>query len=59
MNTLMTIKQARALARVHTAGADAALARKLGQFERLAEWHARWQTHQQQVQQHSEQRQQK
>ena len=40
MNTLLTITQARALARIHTAGTDAELARKRELLARAVKWYA-------------------
>lgn len=41
MNTLITITQARALARIHTAGADAELARKRELLAQAVRWYSR------------------
>ena len=40
-NTLLTITQARALARIHTAGTDAELARKRELLAQAVRWYAR------------------
>jgi len=41
MNHLITITQARALARIHTAGTDAELARKRELLAQAVRWYAR------------------
>lgn len=41
MNTLLTITQARALARIHAADTDAGLARKRELLARAVKWYAR------------------